>query len=74
LFSPKQLATATRLKCNCNAIINANKLASEIDIPIIFKRCRIRKKKMFSYEHNDEPILNEEDNFRINYFIVVVNQ
>ncbi|KAL4119358.1 hypothetical protein QTP88_012174 [Uroleucon formosanum] len=53
----------------------ANKLASEIDIPVIFKCCRIRKKKkMFSYEHNDEPILNEEDRFRIDYFLVVINQ
>lgn len=52
-----------------------NKLASKIDIPSIFKCCRIRKKKkMFNYEHNDEPILNEEDRFRIDYFIVVVNQ
>ncbi|KAL4131234.1 hypothetical protein QTP88_008575 [Uroleucon formosanum] len=53
----------------------ANKLTSEIDIPVIFKCCRIRKKKkMFSYEHNDEPILNEEDRFRINYFLVVINE
>jgi hypothetical protein len=50
-------------------------LASEIDILVIFKRrCIRKKKKMFSYEHNDEPILNEEDRFRIDYFIVVVNQ
>lgn len=53
----------------------ANKLASEIDIPIIFKCCRIRKKKkMFSYEHDDEPISNEEDRFRIDYFQVIVNR
>jgi hypothetical protein len=50
----------------------ANKLSLEIDIWAIFKRCRIRKKKkMFSYERNNEPILNEEDRFRINYFLVV---
>ena len=29
---------------------------------------------MFSYEHKDEPILNEGDCFRIDYFLYVVNQ
>jgi histidyl-tRNA synthetase len=29
---------------------------------------------MFSYEHNDEPILNEKNRFGIDYFLVVVNQ
>jgi hypothetical protein len=29
---------------------------------------------MFSYEYNDEPILNEEDRFSIDYFLDVVNQ
>jgi len=29
---------------------------------------------MSSYEHNDKPNLNEEDRFRIDYFLVVINQ
>lgn len=29
---------------------------------------------MLSYEYNDKPILNDEDRFRIDYFLVVVNQ
>lgn len=29
---------------------------------------------MFSYEHDDEPISNEEDRFLIDYFQVIVNQ
>jgi hypothetical protein len=42
---------------------------SSYEIELNFKNKRIaKKKKMFSYEHTDEPIENGEEKFRVDFF------
>ncbi|XP_022177857.1 zinc finger MYM-type protein 1-like [Myzus persicae] len=58
-----------------NAKIIANNLAEEIEVEPVFKKTRPRKKKKnFDYEGNDERINDEEDNFRQEYFLLVIDQ
>ncbi|CAI6352406.1 unnamed protein product [Macrosiphum euphorbiae] len=58
-----------------NAKIIANNLAEEIEIEPVFKKTRPRKKKKnFDYEGNDERINDEEENFRQEYFLLVIDQ
>lgn len=52
----------------------ANILAESLSIDAIFKQSRIRKKKkMFDYEANDNPIQDPEYNFKCSYFLVVID-
>uniref|UniRef100_A0A2S2PYQ8 Zinc finger MYM-type protein 1 n=1 Tax=Sipha flava TaxID=143950 RepID=A0A2S2PYQ8_9HEMI len=56
------------------AKIAAKKLAEDADIAVAFKNPRVRKKtKLFDYENVDEPVLNNEDRFRTNYFFIVLD-
>jgi len=56
------------------AKIAAKKLAEDADITVAFKNPRVRKKtKLFDYENVDEPVLNNEDRFRTNYFFIVLD-
>ncbi|XP_008186326.1 zinc finger MYM-type protein 1-like [Acyrthosiphon pisum] len=58
-----------------NAKIIANNLAKEIEVEPVFKKTRPRKKKKnFDYEGNDERINDEEENFRQEYFLLVIDQ
>ncbi|KAL4082852.1 hypothetical protein QTP88_029508 [Uroleucon formosanum] len=58
-----------------NAKIIANNLAEEIEVEPAFKKTRLRKKKKtFDYEGNDERINDGEENFRQEYFILVIDQ
>lgn len=42
---------------------------SSYEIELNFKNKRIaKKKKMFSYEHTDEPMENGEEKFRVDFF------
>ncbi|XP_026807855.1 zinc finger MYM-type protein 1-like [Rhopalosiphum maidis] len=51
-----------------------NKLAKNADITVAFKNPRVRKKKkLFEYENVDEPMLNNEDRFRTNYFFIILD-
>lgn len=53
----------------------ANNLAEEIGIEPVFKTIRPRKKKKnFDYEGNDDSNNDEEDNFRQEYFLVIIDQ
>lgn len=58
-----------------SALVSARDLAEEAGIEINFKPQRVRrKKKMFNYEQEDETLdLSPEENFRLNYFLVVVD-
>lgn len=56
------------------AKIAANKLAEDADIVVAFKNPQVRKKmKLFDYENADEPMLNNEDRFRTNYFFIILD-
>ncbi|XP_050065547.1 zinc finger MYM-type protein 1-like [Aphis gossypii] len=58
-----------------SAKIIANSLAEEIEVEPAFKKTRLRnKKKNFDYEGNDERINDGEDNFRREYFLLVIDQ
>ncbi|KAL4119032.1 hypothetical protein QTP88_011905 [Uroleucon formosanum] len=58
-----------------NAKIIANNLADEIEVEPAFKKTRLRKKKKtFDYEGNDERINDGEENFRQEYFLLVIDQ
>jgi len=58
-----------------NAKIIPNNLAKEFEVEPVFKKTRPRKKKKnFDYEGNDERINDEEDNFRHEYFLLVIDQ
>lgn len=58
-----------------NAKIVANNIAEEIEVEPVFKKKRPRKKrKNFDYEGNDERVRNEEENFRQEYFLLVIDQ
>jgi len=56
------------------AKIAATKLAEDADIVVAFKNPRVRKKKkLFDYENVEEPVLNNEDRFRTNYFFIILD-
>lgn len=58
-----------------NAKIFANNIAKEIGVEPVFKKNRPRKKrKNFDYEGNDERVHNEEENFRQEYFLLVIDR
>jgi len=57
------------------AKVKAEEIISPMGIEIKFKKNRIRKKtKMFDYENIDDSLANEEENFRVKYFLVLVDQ
>ncbi|XP_004211002.2 zinc finger MYM-type protein 1-like [Hydra vulgaris] len=57
-----------------SAIISANETAEKMDIPKEFTTCRCcKKKRMFSYEHEDEPLADPKELFKIKFFLVVVD-
>lgn len=64
-----------RLSGSNSALVTAREVAEEAGIDRTFKSFRRRrKKKMFIYEKEDEaPELSPEDNFKINYFLVIVD-
>lgn len=46
-----------------------------LDIKETFQKSRIRKKKnMIDYEGKDNNIKNAEEHFRVNFFLVLVDQ
>ncbi|CAI6367503.1 unnamed protein product [Macrosiphum euphorbiae] len=56
------------------AKIAATKLGEDADIVVAFKNPRVRKKKkLFDYENVEEPVLNNEDRFRTNYFFIILD-
>lgn len=58
-----------------NAKIVVNNIAEEIGVETVFKKNRPRKKrKNFDYEENDERVHNKEDNFRQEYFLLIIDQ
>ncbi|XP_025193938.1 zinc finger MYM-type protein 1-like [Melanaphis sacchari] len=57
------------------AKVKAEEIISPMGIEIKFKKNKIRKKtKMFHYESIDDSLNNEEENFRVKYFLVLVDQ
>ncbi|CAI6353581.1 unnamed protein product [Macrosiphum euphorbiae] len=57
------------------AKFKAEEIISPKGIETKFKKNRIRKKtKMFDYENLDVSLANEEENFRVKYFLVLVDQ
>ncbi|KAL4084123.1 hypothetical protein QTP88_027958 [Uroleucon formosanum] len=57
------------------AKVKAEEIRSPMRIELKFKKNRIRKKtKMFHYEGMDYFLTNEEENFRVKYFLVLVDQ
>ena len=60
------------------AITDAKELANEIDLEDTnfpaTKEIRVRKKKLlFNYESPDEPVINPQENFKINFFFAVLD-
>lgn len=57
-----------------SSIITAKELANDLDLDPKFEEKRIRRKKrQFSYEGSDDPIINAQDNFHVNYFLKIVD-
>lgn len=58
-----------------DALIDANKLANELEVEPVFKQKRTRKgKKTFTYESSDAPISDPKTEFRVNFFNQVVDK
>lgn len=56
------------------AKIEANDLAKVLEAEPVFKQTRLRKKKrMFEYERGDDGVQNPEEDFKISYFLVLVD-
>ena len=56
------------------AITIAKEISKELEIEPVFKETRVRKrKKQFTYEGDEEGIVDEEKKFRINYFNQIVD-
>lgn len=57
-----------------SSIITAKELANNLDLDPKFEEKRVRRKKrQFSYEGSDDPIINAQDNFHVNYFLKIVD-
>ncbi|XP_069486218.1 zinc finger MYM-type protein 1-like [Ambystoma mexicanum] len=79
----KQLEETKKFLSGCRSdegfekvLINARKLAEELEIPACFEPvnsvCVRRKKKQFTYEADDEPIENPKENFKVNFFFAII--
>ncbi|XP_069502679.1 zinc finger MYM-type protein 1-like [Ambystoma mexicanum] len=80
----KQLEESKKFLSGCRSdegfekvLIDAHKLAEELEIPACFEpdnsvRVR-RKKKQFTYEADDEPIENPKENFKVNFFFAIID-
>ncbi|KAK9740177.1 hypothetical protein RND81_03G017000 [Saponaria officinalis] len=59
----------------CKAMDTAKQIAKDMNIyPIFPKRREIRRKRHFDENPNDSSTLSEEELFRINYFLVLIDQ
>ncbi|XP_020249208.1 zinc finger MYM-type protein 1-like [Asparagus officinalis] len=57
------------------AITEAKKVASEIEIEAVFREKRIiRRKRQFDESATEETILSPEESFRVKYFLYIVDQ
>ncbi|KAL4097769.1 hypothetical protein QTP88_022491 [Uroleucon formosanum] len=57
-----------------SSIITAKELANDLELDPKFEEKRVRRKKtQFSYEGSDDPIINAQDNFHVNYFLKIVD-
>ena len=58
-----------------DALINANELATELEVEPVFPHKHSRtKKRMFTYESFHEPISDPKTEFRVNFFNEVVDK
>ena len=58
-----------------DALINANELATELEVEPVFPHKHSRtKKRMFTYESFHEPISDPETEFKVNFFNEVVDK
>jgi hypothetical protein len=57
-----------------NAVSKAKEMALELDIePEFLSSYQGKKRKLFEYEGEDAPTTTAEDNFRINYFLQIID-
>ncbi|XP_020247479.1 uncharacterized protein LOC109825149 [Asparagus officinalis] len=57
------------------AITEAKKIASEMEIEVVFREKRIiRRKRQFDENATEETILSPEESFRVKYFLYIVDQ
>ena len=55
-------------------LVDPRELAEEINIEPIFQpEIRRRKRKLFAYESEDEPIADPKENFRVNYYFAILD-
>nr|XP_027201635.1 zinc finger MYM-type protein 1-like [Dermatophagoides pteronyssinus] len=57
-----------------SSLAESRELARRLDINPEFKDNRIRKKKRFDSEGDDEPKSSPEDRYRIDYFLIIIDQ
>ncbi|XP_075680253.1 zinc finger MYM-type protein 1-like [Dermatophagoides pteronyssinus] len=57
-----------------SSLAESRELARRLDINPEFKDNRIRKKKRFDSEGDDEPKSSPEDKYRIDYFLIIIDQ
>ncbi|KAK9755474.1 hypothetical protein RND81_01G027900 [Saponaria officinalis] len=57
------------------AVETARHMAEKMDIDCVFpKRREIRRKRQFDENVDDSPSLSEEESFRVNYFLFLIDQ
>jgi len=56
-----------------SSIITAKELANDLDLDPKFEEKRVRRRKrQFSYEESDDPIINAPDDIHVDYFLKIV--
>ena len=55
-------------------LVDTRELSEEINIEPIFQpEIRRRKRKLFAYESEDEPIADPKEKFRVNYYFAILD-